>query len=281
MARAVSFPGFEGGGVPMRALILVAVAALGLAAEGEGEIAKPFAPLENLIGSWKGTGIPTASRLKGWPETHRWAWTFAGGRAVGMALEVEGGKTLAKGKLGYDAASKRFRLEGVDPDSKPVAFEGTLDGAGKMLTLDRVAVTGSKKPEPSERLIFRLPAEGAVRTNVWLDRKEPGSPRAKRAIEVGLTREGEAFASGGAAADLPKCIVTGGAASLNVTYEGKTYPLCCTGCRDEFNESPAKYVAKAALRGQDKPKGKAAPKGRKGSDDGSFDGLVDEPKPKG
>jgi YHS domain-containing protein len=25
-------------------------------------------------------------------------------------------------------------------------------------------------------------------------------------------------------------------------YMGKTYYFCCSGCRDEFNASPAKYV---------------------------------------
>ncbi len=41
--------------------------------------------------------------------------------------------------------------------------------------------------------------------------------------------------------------MTGGAATMTLTYEGKTFPICCTGCRDEFNESPEKYIKKASL----------------------------------
>ena len=40
----------------------------------------------------------------------------------------------------------------------------------------------------------------------------------------------------------PECIVSGGAGTMAVSYMGKTYYVCCSGCRSEFNESPAKYV---------------------------------------
>ena len=55
------------------------------------------------------------------------------------------------------------------------------------------------------------------------------------------TKEGEAFAGGG---KKPECIVSGGAASIQVSYNGKTYYVCCTGCRDEFLANPEKYVKK-------------------------------------
>ena len=41
----------------------------------------------------------------------------------------------------------------------------------------------------------------------------------------------------------PECIVSGGKGTMAVTYQGKTYYVCCSGCRSEFNENPAKYVA--------------------------------------
>src|SRR5262249_10774456 len=63
-----------------------------------------------------------------------------------------------------------------------------------------------------------------------------------------MGKEGESFAAGGAASDLPKCIVTGGAGTLTVMYQGKSFPICCSGCRDEFNENPDKYVKKYLAR---------------------------------
>lgn len=238
---------------------------------GSSDIPAAFAPFEHMVGAWKGTAVPRVNRLKGWQESHLWAWKFNKGIPVGMSVELKGDKTLTKGQLKYDETDKTYVLEGTDPDGKPVSFRGAMDKA-KALVLDRVGETSEGK----ERLTIR-PNSNHIRYQLLLDRAETGAPQYKNVIHVGLTKEGESFAAGGAAADLPKCIVTGGAATLNVTFEGKSYPLCCTGCRDEFNENPAKYVKKALLRAaaSDKSPAKAASRGK---GDSEFDGLVDEPK---
>lgn len=259
----------------LRLAVLLVVAASSVRALEPGrEIPEPLVPLEPMIGSWKGTGVPTANRLKGWAETHRWAWKFVKGNPVGLSVELEGDKTLAKGQLSFDAAAKQYRLEGTDPAGKSVTFVGSFDKAGKALTLDRV----EPAPEGKYRLILR-PNSNKIRYILNLDLQEPGAPQFKRLSEVGLTKEGETFAAGGSSADLPKCILTGGAATMTVSYQGKSYPVCCSGCREEFNENPEKYAKKAALMTES-----TAPKGavksassRVGKDDGSFDGLVDEP----
>ena len=61
-------------------------------------------------------------------------------------------------------------------------------------------------------------------------------------LQVGYTREGVTFGveAGG---KKPLCVVTGGLGNGTVTYNGQTYYICCSGCRDAFNENPAKIVA--------------------------------------
>ena len=257
------------------ATFVVAGVVLGDTGSSGREIPEAFAPFEYLVGSWNGTGVPSANKLKGWNEKHAWAWKFDKGTAVGLSVTMTGDKLLAKGRLSFDADAKRFKLEGNDPEGKSVAFVGAVDKSGKNLVLDRVGSTGDKL---KQRLTIVLNSN-LVRYTVWVDQQEPGAPQFKRMVVVGLTKEGEAFAAGASASDLPKCIVTGGTASLSVTYQGKSYPLCCTGCRDEFNESPEKYVKKAAALAASagKPSGKTTPS-RVSRDDGSFDGLADEPK---
>src|SRR3954470_8589064 len=109
------------------------------------QVPAAFAPFEHMIGSWKGMGIPAANHLKGWPETHHWAWKFAGGNPVAMTVTTEGGKVLKQGQLSSDAASRRYRLEGTPPAGKPVAFVGAHDPAGQAMTLDRVGPQASGK----------------------------------------------------------------------------------------------------------------------------------------
>jgi YHS domain-containing protein len=246
------------------------------APESTSTVPAPFTPFEHLVGAWKGMAIPATNRLKGWTERHLWAWKFADGQPVGMTLTIEGGKVLAKGQLLYDATTRAYRLEGTDPSGKPVAFTGAWDAPRKTLVLDRAEAS----PGAKERLSIRLNSN-LIRYTMWLDRREPGAPQFAKVIDINPGKEGEAFAASGSAVELPKCIITGGAATLSVTHEGKTYPLCCTGCRDEFLDNPAKYVQKALLQAQDavKTKVKTASSASVGKDDGAFDGLVDDPSP--
>ncbi|WP_422931603.1 YHS domain-containing protein [Singulisphaera sp. PoT] len=256
------------------ALLVGALGASAFAAEPTGvtDIPEPFVRFEHMAGSWKGTGAATANKIKGWPETHLWAWKFVNGTPTGMTLEWKGDKGLAKGFLSYDPKAKQYRLEGSDASDKPAVFAGAMDKMGKALVLTRANPTEGGK----DRLTIRLNSN-LIRYTLEFDHQEPGAPQFKRVIEVGLTKEGESFAAGGSSSDLPKCILTGGAATMTVSYQGKSYPICCSGCRDEFNDNPEKYAKKAAeMAAADGGKPDAKPAAKVGKDDGSFDGLDDE-----
>jgi YHS domain-containing protein len=217
------------------------------------DIPAAFAPFEFLVGRWNGQAMPkdSAQSFRGWPETQSWAWIFTKGKPIGLSVAIQGGKVLADGKLTFDPARKRYRLEGKEtkPGNGPIAFEGTLDASGKMLVLDQV-VAGKSGAADAGRGALRIsirPNSNFIRYTMGVDRKEPGAAQFHRSIEVGLTKEGESLAGGTTSSDRPKCIVTGGAATMTITYQGQTFPICCTGCRDEFNESPEKYIKKASL----------------------------------
>ncbi len=272
--------GFEGE-TSMRRVIatFLILSTLGLAAIAgpADEVPAPFRPFEHMIGGWKGSAVPASNPRKGWAESHGWAWKFEKGKPVGLSVTFEGGKTLTKAAIGYDASAQKYQLTGTDPQGKSVPYLGSFSNDGKTLTFDRVDAT----PEGKERIVIR-PNSNKIRYTFQLDRQEPGAPQYKSVVTIGLTKEGESFAAGSGGADLPKCIMTGGAAGMSVSYQGKSYPICCTGCRDEFNDNPAKYAKIADLAAASAPakgKGEAKP-AAKGKDDGSFDGLFDETKEK-
>ena len=241
MRRALSATGLA---------LCVSTFAIAFATVQGDEAPKEFAPFVYWMGGWKGSGIPQANRLKGWPEKHNWAWKFKKGRPVALTLTVQGGKIIAKGELTFDEKKEVYRLAGTDPNGKEVAFIGKLNKTGKILVLDR---EGKPSDGSKERLSFVTNSNG-IRYTWWLERREPRAPQYSRTIEVLMGKEGESFASGGASgADGPKCVITGGSATMTVSFEGKSYPICCTGCRDEFTDNPAKYVA--ALREEKRRQG--------------------------
>lgn len=243
----------------------------GPALAADDEIPAELAPFEHLVGAWKGAGIPSANRVKGWPEKHAWAWVFSEGRPVGLSVSMADDRALAEGKLTFDPKAGRYRLDGNGPDGKPASFAGKLDDDRQVLTLDRV---GNLPGGAKQRLTLRLNSN-KIRYILWDDRQEPGSPRFARFIEVNQGKEGESFAAGAGASNLPKCILTGGAATMSVSFKGRSYPVCCTGCRDEFEADPEKYVKKAEARAKaDAAKGGDSKPSDVGKDDGSFDGLL-------
>jgi hypothetical protein len=208
-------------------------------------------PFNVLVGSWKGSGAPEGTKEEraagAWEERVTWEWKF-GDQNAWLAVTFDKGKHFAKGELRYtpekDAKRPRFTLTLAAPDKSTATFVGGLDEKGKVLTLTR---TGGPAGE-EQRLVFSL-----LHHNRHLYRLESRPARTTVAFErkwqVGATKEGVAFA------DVPKgpeCIVSGGLGTMKVTYKGKDYYVCCSGCRDEFKANPEKYIKEAEAKAKEK-----------------------------
>ena len=90
-----------------------------------------------------------------------------------------------------------------------------------------------------QRITLRVVA-GGDRLVMLLERKSAISERYARLAEVGYTRKGSEFGKG---TSQPECVVTGGLGTMQVTYQGQMYYVCCAGCRDLFEQKPAEILA--------------------------------------
>jgi YHS domain-containing protein len=198
-------------------------------------------PLNDLIGSWRGTGTPEGTREQKqrgfWTETITWSWQFKGEDAW-MQVVFTKGKYFSSGELRYLPQQDGFQLTLLTPDKESLAFHGKL--VKHQLVLERE----NKEKNQSERIAVTL-----LHANRFLYRYEI-KPKDRslftRQYEVGATKEGVAFAAGGDT--MPECVVTGGRGTIAVSYKGQTYHVCCTGCRDAFSDNPEKYIKEAAER---------------------------------
>jgi YHS domain-containing protein len=192
-------------------------------------------PLNVLVGSWKGTGTPEGTleqRQKGhWQETVTCEWQFKDSDAW-LVLTFDKGKHFTRGELRYRPVKDEFELNMTTVGKDKLTYTGKL--TGMQLALDR-PVPDAKQVE---RLTFSLLHDNRV-TYRLETRPEAGTAFTRKYL-VGLTKEGETFADVGRSER--ECIVSGGTGSIVVSYEGKTYYVCCSGCRDEFKANPAKYV---------------------------------------
>jgi hypothetical protein len=189
-------------------------------------------PFNELIGPWRGTGTPAGSREEQqrnfWTETLAWEWQFKG-KDAWLKVAFDKSKHFTTGELRYRPAQADYVLSLRTPEGKTLAFAGPLEN--RVLTLQR------EDKEEGQRLVFSF-----LHPNRFLyryDVRPLGKTLYARKFQVGATKEGVPFASGDGR---PECVVSGGLGTTPVTFEGKTYYVCCSGCRTEFQEDPAKYV---------------------------------------
>ncbi|HEX3727252.1 MAG TPA: hypothetical protein VHV08_13455 [Pirellulales bacterium] len=196
---------------------------------------KALASVQTYVGEWRGVGqLKRGSNQGAWTEESSWAWYFHEGRA---ALRGELKRDKYYGQLEIQAGEKpgQFVLlatpidKEADASALPQRFTGThLDGA-------LVFTAAKAQADRPTRISLRLVAAGDRMLVLYEQRLGEGI--FARLAEVGSTRKGSSFAK--ATTGGPECVVTGGLGKIPVQYQGQTYYVCCTGCRDLFRDDPA------------------------------------------
>jgi hypothetical protein len=223
-----------------RALLSILAWFLGLSIAGAAEKPARRTPKEalqafnHLIGEWKGTGTPAGTREqreKGpWTEHITWAWGFKKDQ-VWLKVTFAKSKHFSGGELHYLPEKNLFRLTVTTPAKETLTFTGKLNK--RRLVLERT----DPKTKEGQALAFTF-----LRPNRFLyafQKKPQSGGLYTRVYLVGANRKGVPFAVGDGR---PECVVSGGLGRIKVTFQDKTYYVCCTGCRDEFNDHPEKYI---------------------------------------
>ena len=239
-------PGFRRASACWR-LLVVAAAAVTVRAGDDNDKAAPgqrrpggaegVCPARGVV-AWGRAG--RAGRGRGfWRESADWAWKLTSDSA-GLEITIKTGKYLKAGVLRPGKASGTFTFAATLADGTSRTFTGKAVGERKRLVL----IADAKGPAGGVRRVSIDPLHD-TRVLVLLEAQDPERQTFSRLGEVGYTREGVVIAAGDG---YPVCIVTEGRGTMQVSYKGKTYWFCCTGCRDLFKEHPERILAEAAAR---------------------------------
>lgn len=204
---------------------------------------KALQELQEYIGQWNVEGVQKAgARTESWKEKIEWSWKFdkEDKDTAWIVLKIEKGKYFSGGEIKYSPSKKKYEMTLIPADGKspPQTLEGDLL-RGTITFIGADKATGDVT-----RIKINTAAEG-IRYLALVEKQDKGKGPFSEMYKQNGTKEGESFAAG---AKKPECIVTGGAATIAVSYMGKTYYVCCSGCRDEFNANPAKIIAEAAKK---------------------------------
>lgn len=205
----------------------------GSAADDKNKAAakKALQDLNEFVGPWKGLGETKSGKSESWKEDMDWGWKFKG-EDSSLVVKFKDDKNIQEGEMTYVPEKKVFQLKVKDKDGKEKVFEGNVKGKRLVLAWT--------DPESTDRHILTLSTnndglrfiqEYAVQTK--------GKGLEKRLYLVEHKKEGTSIAGGG---KKNECVVSGGIGTIPVSYGGKTYYVCCSGCRDAFMENPKKFV---------------------------------------
>jgi hypothetical protein len=220
------------------ALALAAVVVAG--DQSPNDQKEQLSKLQPLVGQWRGVGQPQRSSVKdSWVEEADWAWNFDKD-APSLVAKLPKGKYFSELRLTAAPNAGRYQLRAIAAaDGQTVRYSGNLDEQNQLvLTVDQ-----AREGCPI-RLSFRF-AAGGDRLLLLMEKPGTADGQFARLAEVGYTRQGSGFGKNVAQRE---CVVTGGLGTIEVTHNGKTYYVCCTGCRDYFNENAEKVLAEHAAR---------------------------------
>jgi YHS domain-containing protein len=192
--------------------------------------------IQFLVGEWKVTLTPEDGKGQPWEEMQAWEYKFDKDE-VALQFTVKDGKKWKEGVLGYDPKKKLFKLEASRLDGKKAVYEGKL--AAKELVLEEAA----DEKGAGEKISYNF-----LRDNRFIGeiaRREPGQKAWAVTYSTQFTKQGVPFVK----SEAPKCCVTGGTGTIEVSYQGKTYYVCCNSCKKEFVADPAKTLAAAKKEG--------------------------------
>jgi YHS domain len=224
-------------------LIGLALITPALRADDEDEDSSPKGALQALndfIGEWKGVGGPdtrSPDRQDTWEEQLSWSWRFKGDD-VALVMAAKNGKYLKRAELRYLPDQKRYQLTVLDKNDRKLVFVG--ENKNGYLTLERT----DPQSRETQRLIMNSAGEG-VRFIYRFAHRPADRTLFTKDYQVACTKEGESLA---AAEKKVECPVSGGLGKIPVSYNGMTYYVCCSGCRDAFNENPEKFVKEYEAR---------------------------------
>ncbi len=206
-------------------------------APSKGATIEALREFNGLIGSWRGIGqVKRGSSEGSWQEKADLVWELKP-KSTGIRINVDEGKEWKTALLAYDEAGKVFTLTADLRDKSTRKYQGKV--AEKRLVLE-----GADANKDVHRITLTILNEN--RMLILFEKRPEQQSFFTRVGEVGYQRQGTKIAAVGGSG--PICVVTGGAGTIPVMYKGKTYYVCCTGCRDAFNDDPEGTLAAFAKK---------------------------------
>jgi hypothetical protein len=212
-------------------------------------------PLQILIGDWNGTSRNAVL------DEPNWAWDLkTDPKQPSLRITSEKGKYVRDGRLTFLPASQEFEFQVKDGEGVERLYRGKFsqevqDVPGDDKKLQRTYKLELIEPQPNadgEQWRIVINQQENNRYILEVDRKR-GSVF-NRMDTINTQREGTSFAVSDTDYGDKTCVISQGLGTISVSYKGKSYWVCCTGCKAAFEDDPEKWITKFEAMNKDKMK---------------------------
>ncbi|MEZ6056274.1 MAG: hypothetical protein R3C01_06175 [Planctomycetaceae bacterium] len=196
-------------------------------------------------------------------QQQEWIWDFKTNRsqpAIVMSSPV--GEYILSARVTFDPATEKYVMTAVTPEGETRTLEGEFSEPVTEITGD------DNKPQRTYKLQFQQVAPETSKDQWQIVVNQQQNNRylmefaKKRGSNyfvfdtLGAQRLGTSFALSDTDYGDRTCVVSGGLGTAAVSFEGKTFYVCCSGCRAAFDEEPKTWIADfdAKMKAKDAPK---------------------------
>ncbi len=211
-------------------------------------------PLQVLLGAWRGT---TRREFEGFKavDEHEWVWDLRTDAQQPALVMSSGGKSpyVKEARLTWLVESDKYTLTITSPEDESRVFVGAFkkpiaDVAGDDGKLQRTFALTFTQTEPAgakEQFQYTFNQQENNRYLLEIEKKR-GKAKFRRFDTVSTQRDGTSFALSDSDYGDKTCIISAGLGTMQVSYKGRTYWVCCSGCKAAFEEDPERWIRRAA-----------------------------------
>ena len=211
------------------------------------DVKKALKPIQVVLGPWH--AIIDKSKEY---EDLQWVWDWKTDRAqpaLAMATK-EAGAYFKTARLTYLVEDEKFQMTLTDKEGKQRVLQGVFTEE----PTDKPGEDKKQTPQRTFKLLLTETGDAKDRWQIVMNQQENNRYllelsrlRGKSFVRfdtVASQREGTSFALNDSDFKEKTCVISQGLGTIQVSHKGKSYWVCCSGCKAAFEEDPEKWIAK-------------------------------------
>ena len=216
------------------------------------QVKQQLMPLQILLGEWEGVTQKVIGGSKALTESS-WVWDFqTNPKQPALVMTSNKHPYFKEARLTWLVDDGLFRMNATTVEDVKETYEGDFsvpvmdvdEGEKRKKRTYKLKLTQVEPQAGASELVFNQQNNNRLLLEVY--RKRGSSLR--RYDTIGISRKGTSIAQLEDDYGDKECIISQGLGTMTVSFKGKTYYVCCSGCKAAFEEDPEKWIAKAEAR---------------------------------